>query len=189
MYLEKELGIEEGFEGGIELGIGVGIGVAVVFIGYLLYKKSSKTKAAPELENSGEIEKTIDSFIEDIIMDYFHEYRINYLGVRYNIKDLATENTYVFKTKRIGSLSNIVDYSQVPAGEKYLNKLIFKNYNTEVPEDEQLEFITEISRIEGKIQAVESVKPEIPEEDYSRLLNELQEDKMHYKRKYALAVN
>ena len=184
MYLEKEL------ENGADIGweVGIGIGVAVVFIGYLLYKRSSKTKAAAELENSGEIEKSIDSFIKDIILDYYHEYRINYLGVRYNIKDLATENTYVFKTKRIGSLSNIVDYSQVPAGEKYLHNLIFKKYNTEVSEDEQLEFITEISRIEGKIQAVESVKSEMPDEDYRRLIGELQEDKMHYKRKYASAV-
>ena len=177
MYLEKD-----------EVGIGVGIGVAVVIIGYLLYKKSSKTKAAPELENSGEIEKAIDSFIEDIIMDYYNEYRINYLGVRYNIKDLATENTYVFKTKRIGSLSNIVDYNQVPAGEKYLNKLIVKNYNIEVPENEQLEFITEISRIEGKIKAVESLRSEIPEEDYRRLKSELQDDITHYKSKYTFAV-
>jgi len=170
---------------GKELGIGVGIGVAVVFIGYILYKKSSKTSPTHELENSGEFEGAIDSFIEDIILDYYNEYRINYLGVRYNINELASEATYVFKTKRIASLSSIVDYNEVAAGEKYLNNLIVENYNIDVPIDNQLELITEISRIEGKIRAIKSVKTFIPEEDSSRLKNELDEDLLHYKRKYS----
>jgi hypothetical protein len=183
MYLEKE-------ELGSEMAIGLGIGVAIILIGYFIYKKSSTTTVAvgAVLENSGEIEKALDSFMEDIRDDYSNEYRINYLGVRYNIPELASESTYVFKTKRVGSLSSILEYNQLETGEKYLNDFIRINYNTEVPVDDQLEFITEISRIEGKIRAVESVKSLIPAEDYSRLNDELEEDKLHYKRKYAVAA-
>ncbi|WP_034919679.1 hypothetical protein [Gillisia sp. CAL575] len=174
MYIEKELGI------------GVGIGVAVVFIGYLLYKKSSETSSNhEEIENRGEIEKAINSFIEGIIIDFYNEYRINYLGVRYNIKDLATENTYVFETKRVSSLSSIINYNQILTGEKYVSKVICKKYKIEVPVSDQLEFITEISRIEGKMRAVDSVKNLIPEEDSNRLKKELQEDLLHYKTKYS----
>ncbi len=186
LYMEKDLKEGSGNDLGLEISLGIGIGLAVVVVGYLLYKKATAPKMKTEGLDEG-VKDSIDSFINDIILDYYNEYRVNFLAIRYNIKELETTTSYVFKTKRIGSLSGIVGLDQVSSGEKYLGELIHERYNVFVPADEQLSFITEVSRIEGKMKAVESVKGSLPEEDYNKLISELKEDMVYYKRKYTTA--
>ena len=184
LYLEKEQ--DSGSDWDLEIILGIGIGIAVVVAGYYIYKKATATKTKKERGIDEGTKHAINSFIDDIILDYYNEYRINYLAVRYNIKELETKTSYVFTTNRIGSLSSIVDFSEISSGEKYLEDLLYERYNVVVPADDQLSFITEISRIEGKIKALESVKAQIPKEDYNKLICELEEDVMFYKKKYTI---
>lgn len=184
MYIEKDSG--NNFN--LEISLGIGLGIAVIVVGYLLFKKASSPKTKVDKGIDDDAKHAIDYFINSIISDYYNEYRINYISVTYNLKELETKTSYVFKTKRIGSLSNIVDFSQVSSGEKYLKKLIEKKYNILLSTDNILLFIIEVSRIEGKIKAVESVKMQIPEDDYSKLIGELEEDIIYYKKKYSTTI-
>ncbi len=52
----------------------------------------------------------------------------------------------------------------------------------------QLPFLIEISRINGKIKAVESVKEMLSGDDYKRLIAELDDDILYYKNKYSTSV-
>ncbi|MCG8748646.1 hypothetical protein [Tenacibaculum finnmarkense] len=153
-------------------------------------EKVTSTKKEEKKENKNNTfdvksKGIILAFIDEVILDYYNDYGINYLSVRFNLREFESETTYVFKTKKIGSLANILDFNQVSAGEKYLTELIMEKYNIAIPVDEQLFFITEISRIEGKIKAVKSVKESLSSEDYKRLISELNEDIIYYKNKFS----
>jgi len=166
----------------------VGLGIVVVIVVLFLKMKPKTSKTTSGVIVDDKVKVHIVAFINEIISDYYNEYRINYLSARYNIKELESDTSYVFKTKRIGSLIDILDYSQVPFGDKYLEGLIVEKYNVVISADDQLPFIIEISRIEGKIKAVESVKAFLPEEDYKRLIIELEEDILYYKNRYSITV-
>ena len=166
------------------------IGLVIVLLIIVLFLKFKQKKIKT---NSGNIvdDKTKDeiiAFFNEIVEDYHNEYRINYLSARYNIKELESDTSYVFKTKRIGSLIDILDYSQIPFGEKYLEELIIKKYNVIISNDNRLPFLIEISRINGKIKAVESVKEVLSGDDYKRLITELEDDILYYKNKYSTSV-
>jgi hypothetical protein len=152
------------------------------------YFNKTKNKNTSDTVIDDKVQFAIVNFINEIISDYYDEYRMNYLAVRYDITELESETSYVFKTKRIGTLANILDYNQVSFGEKFLKELIEKKYDVVVPINTQLSFITEISRIEGKIKAIESVKDLLTEKDYKRLKSELEEDLIYYKKKYSSTI-
>lgn len=179
--------IENDLDNGLGLGIGLGIGIAAVIVGYYFYKKSTAVKTTSKLGNNEEVRIALGSFVNDIIQDYYNEYRFNFLAGRFNITELEREKSYVFETKRIGSLVNIVGFNKVSIGEEYLGEIIIEKYNVVIHADDQLSFITEMSRIEGKIKAVESVKAQLPKEDYNKLIGELEEDLNYYKEKYSPA--
>ena len=162
----------------------IGLIIAVVIGVLFFYKKTKVVSTTTDIVEDDKVKKAILKLINEVILDYRNEYLMNYLGARYNIKEFEPETSYVFKTKRIGSLANIMDFDQVPFGKKYLTELIVEKYNINIPVDDQLSFITEVSRIEGKIEAVESVKALLPEEDYNRLTEELQDDIIYYKKRY-----
>lgn len=183
MYIDKNMDNDLG------IGLGISIGIVVIIVGcYLLYKKSKVAKRKSDPEINEKVKDTIVSFINDIILDYYNEYRVNYLAVRFNIKELETTTSYVLKTKRIGSLSSIIDYYHESTVVEYLKQNIINKYDILVPVDDQLEFVTEVSRIEGKIKAVESVKDKLPVEDYNNLMRELEEDMIYYKKKFANTI-
>lgn len=162
----------------------IGLSIAVLIVVFFFYKKSTTVNNTKNIAVNDKVKNAILEFVDEIILDYRNEYLMNYLAVRYNIKEFESETSYVFKTKGIGSLANIIDFDQVSLGVEYLTELIVAKYNVNIPVGDQLSFITDISRIEGKIEAVESVKSLLPEDDYKRLTGELQEDILYYKRKY-----
>ena len=162
----------------------IGLVLVLIIIVFFLHKQSTAVKTSSVIVIDDKVKTGIITFVDQIILDYYNEYQINYLSVRYNIKELESETSYVFKTKRIGTLANILDFNQVSFGEKFLKELIEEKYNVVVSIADQLSFITEISRIEGKIKAVESVKNILLEEDYKRLISEFEEDIIYYKNKF-----
>src|SRR5690606_33086809 len=85
LYIEKEQ--DTGSDWDVEIILGIGIGIAVMIAGYYIYKKAT----SPKTKKEGGIDETakhsIDSLINEIIEDYYHEYKINFLAVRYNIKE------------------------------------------------------------------------------------------------------
>ncbi|WP_452218572.1 hypothetical protein [Lacinutrix undariae] len=164
--------------------ITVGVIIILVLV-FIYFKKSARTTVILGDDTNHKSNEIIEDFIKEIILDYYNEYRINFLAVRFDINELSVEKNYVFKTKRIGSLANILDYNQLQSGEKKLKELISTKYNIIVSINDQLSFITEISRIEGKIKALDSVKASLHLEDYLRLKNELEEDIAYYIKKYA----
>ena len=157
----------------------------LIAIGFYISNRNKKAKMSPEIAVDDNVAILINGFIQDIIFDYYNEYRINYLATRYNLEALE-EKTYVFKTKKIGTLNGILEYNQVPLGDNYINHLIHQNYNVAVLDDDQLSFIIDVSRIEGKMKAVESIKIEIPREDYIILMSDLEEQLSYYKNKYSV---
>lgn len=160
----------------------IGLVIVVVIVVLYLKMKPKKQKTISVIDDK--VKARIQTFINEIISDYYNEYRINYLSVRFNIRELESNKSYAFKTKRIGTLKDILEYSKVPLGIKYLDQFIQNKYSVNISENNQLPFITEITRIEGKIKAVESVKHILNEEDYTKLITELNEDITYYKDKY-----
>lgn len=166
----------------------IGVIVVIATLLFFVYKKQTAPNISDNEVLNKKTKEIIKEFLNEIVSDYYNEYRINYLANRYNIKVLESETAYVFKTKRIGSLSSMIDYSQVDLGAKYLIRIIVEKYQVNIPINEQLAFITEVSRIEGKIKAVESVKSLLPEEDYKRLISELEDDIIYYKQKFSTSA-
>jgi hypothetical protein len=174
----------------MSLNIGLVIIVSIVILIVVMFfkMKSMAIKTTSAIAPDDKVKDAIEEFVEEIISDYYNEYRINYLAVRHNIKELESNTSYAFKTKKIGSLINILDIKQVSYGVKYIGELILKKYNVVIPVDKHLSFIIDISRIEGKIKAVESVKALLPIEDYKKLISELEEDIIYYIKKYTNTV-
>jgi len=161
------------------------LAIAGIIVIFFFYNKTALVDKPKYIAVDHKVEKVIIEYVDEIISDYCNEYLTNYLTVRYNLTEFQSETSYVFKTKGIGSLANILDFTQVSFGVRYLEELVVKKYNVNIPVDDQLSFITYISRIEGKIKAVDSVKYLLPEKDYNRLISELKDDIVYYKNKYS----
>lgn len=168
------------------MSLNIGLVIVVILIVVLFFKmKPTAIKTTSSIAPYDKVKNVIEEFVEGIILDYYNEYRSNYLAVRYNIKELESNTSYVFKTKKIGSLINILEIKQVSYGVKYLGELILKRYNVVVPVNDHISFIIDVSRIEGKIKALESVKALLPIDDYKKLISELEEDVIYYIKKYS----
>ncbi len=158
----------------------------IIGLGYYFWNKKRKQEPSIIADNSVS-KKVIDQFILNIKNDYEKEYKHNFLSIRYDIDIYKTDKSYIFKTKYISGLSELFNSNdEIIEGEKYLVKLISDKYNISIgPVFNQLLFITDVSRIEGKIMAVENVKSYLDNKDYISLLDKFQSQKNDLLEKYS----